>query len=249
MIDPPPSLQAVKGLEERALRAWPALETLPCRGWQVRFAGGYTKRSNSANALAPSSGFERVKPMVEIFYRSHHQPVIFRLTPLAGEDVDPVLEKAGYALVDPTLVMAAKLPDEACDASVVLSERPSEAWSHGVASASALPSSHAAIHARIVEAIPAPKIFATLMDEDEPLAFGVAVADRGMVGLFDIVVTKAARRRGVGRRIAKGLMAWGRSRGAVGAYLQVTATNSAAIALYGDLGFEEIYRYHYRVAA
>jgi ribosomal protein S18 acetylase RimI-like enzyme len=68
-----------------------------------------------------------------------------------------------------------------------------------------------------------------------------------MVGLFDIVVDPAARRRGAGKRITAALMAWGRSLGAAGAYVQVVASNVAAIGLYERLGFRVAYGYHYRI--
>jgi len=45
-------LAAVRGLEERAFNAWPALQTVLVDGWAFRWANGYTKRANSANALA-----------------------------------------------------------------------------------------------------------------------------------------------------------------------------------------------------
>jgi ribosomal protein S18 acetylase RimI-like enzyme len=42
------------------------------------------------------------------------------------------------------------------------------------------------------------------------------------------------------------LLDWAHRRGAAAAYLQVTAQNSGAIALYEGLGFTEAYRYWYR---
>ena len=39
---------------------------------------------------------------------------------------------------------------------------------------------------------------------------------------------------------------WARLRGAREAWLQVEADNAPALALYRSLGFDEVYRYHYR---
>ena len=114
-VEPPPSTKIVRAIEERSLRAWPAFETRPCRGWQVRYAEGYTKRANSANAVEPSARFGVVKPLAEIFYRAHRQPVIFRLTPLSGDDAEPLLVRSGYERIDPTQVMIAKLPPPASE--------------------------------------------------------------------------------------------------------------------------------------
>ena len=75
--------------------------------------------------------------------------------------------------------------------------------------------------------------------------YGLGVVERGMLGLFDILVDVNSRRRGHGRRIVTSLMAWGREQGASTAYLQVAADNAAAIRLYHGLGFREVYSYGY----
>jgi N-acetylglutamate synthase len=250
MIDPRLKENVIRSLEERALRAWPALLSAPCGGWVLRYAKGFTRRANSANALAPSVPFRSIRPLVEIFYRSHHQPVVFRLTPLAGADPDRLLEAAGYVAADPTLVMVARLPDSgALPPDVQIEAEASEEWRLGFAAVKAVPATQRAIHDRIIAAIDAPAAFAVIRHEGQPIAYGLAVADRGVVGLFDIVVSPEARRKGAGNRITAALLAWGRAQGAMGAYLQVLAENRAAIALYSSLGFEEAYTYHYRVLA
>ena len=48
-------LNLVRELEQRAFRAWPALETHSAYGWVQRISGGYTKRANSINAVSPKS--------------------------------------------------------------------------------------------------------------------------------------------------------------------------------------------------
>jgi len=41
---------------------------------------------------------------------------------------------------------------------------------------------------------------------------------------------------------------WAKNRGARRAWLQVVTTNIPAVSLYRSLGFEEVYRYAYRMA-
>ena len=48
------------------------------------------------------------------------------------------------------------------------------------------------------------------------------------------------------RRLVQSALKWARQRGARSAWLQVEADNAQALALYRALGFDEIYRYHYR---
>jgi ribosomal protein S18 acetylase RimI-like enzyme len=98
-----------RSLEERLFSAWPALHTTMCNGWLLRLSGGHTKRANSANPLNPLEqqvDFAQTISAVESFYQSHHQPCIFRITPLAPDGCDNALEQAGYRLLDPTHVMA-----------------------------------------------------------------------------------------------------------------------------------------------
>jgi N-acetylglutamate synthase len=241
-------LNVVRALEERALKAWPSVESKSCGGWILRASKGFTKRANSASALAPSVPFRSVRPMAEIFYRGHRLPVTFRITPLAGEEPDQHLEEAGYRRLDPSLVMVARLGETALPSSGVrLETRPSAEWKAGIAEAKGIEMAHRALHERLLAAIHSAVVFATVEEGGETVGFGLAVADRGVVGLFDVVVAPTARRRGIGRRLASALLAWGRSEGAMGAYLQVGEANEAARSLYAGLGFEDAYPYHYRI--
>src|SRR6478672_10783209 len=100
----------IQALERRAFRAWPALETATAHGWVQRFAGGYTKRANSINALEPQSEFTLdVKNALEAPYRARRLPPIWRLTPLAPDGTDSLLAEAGYRLIDRSLVQQAPI--------------------------------------------------------------------------------------------------------------------------------------------
>ena len=52
----------VRRLEELAFRGWPALEARDSAGWRLRFAGGYTKRANSINALRHDAETDSASP-------------------------------------------------------------------------------------------------------------------------------------------------------------------------------------------
>jgi len=78
-----------------------------------------------------------------------------------------------------------------------------------------------------------------------PVAFVAVEGDH--MGLFDVLVMPEARRRGLARKITESLYAWAWGHGARFAYLQVVATNQAAMPLYAGQGFRTVYEYEYRV--
>jgi ribosomal protein S18 acetylase RimI-like enzyme len=239
----------ILAIEQRALNAWPALHTRFAGGWALRLADGCTKRANSANPLAPKSPFAQVQATAERFYRRAGLPTVFRLTPLAPPDADGALAAAGYNLRDPSSLMIAPLSEVPPAPQVELAAHADAEWLAGVTSANATPHPLCAAHAAIVGAIRQPAAFATVREGGRSVGFGMAVAEQGYVGLFDLIVVPGRRGQGHGRALCEALLGWGRTRGAMRAYLQVQADNSPALGLYATLGFEPGYAYHYRVAA
>ncbi len=235
-------------LETSALTAWPALETIAVDGWALRFAGGHTKRANSANALAPTGAFDAIRREAERLYASKGLAPIFRITPLAPDGCDAALAQGGYRHFDPSLVMITALSRVRGSEGVEIAAHPSSGWLEGFAAANSVSINHRLAHDAILNAIPFPAAFATLHIHEQPVAFGLAVRDGAMVWLFDIVVAPSERGRGHGRAITEALLAWGESGGAAQACLQVREANETALTLYRSLGFAEAYRYHYRVA-
>jgi ribosomal protein S18 acetylase RimI-like enzyme len=68
-------------------------------------------------------------------------------------------------------------------------------------------------------------------------------------GITSIMTAPAARRRGVATRVVGELASWAAESGCPQVYLQVLASNEAALALYAGLGFSAHHRYEYRSPA
>jgi ribosomal protein S18 acetylase RimI-like enzyme len=241
----------VQALETRLINAWPAYEIEVVEGWILRFAEGYSKRANSASPLAPGATLDRdlVDHIVRAFAMRGLDPC-FRLTGLEAPDTDAQLADRGLTAFDPSHAMVAELgPDLEVDATVRIEPVPKPNWVKAAAAAYGADKADHDRLGRIVERIRQPAAFATLELDGEPAAWGLAVAERGYVGLYDIVVAPDLRGLGIGRRLVTTLMGWGQGAGAERAYLQVRETNTVAAELYTALGFKPAYRYTHRVAA
>jgi ribosomal protein S18 acetylase RimI-like enzyme len=235
--------------ERRGLNAWPASCNEVLGDWVLRASGGYTKRANSANAIARDASkfdFREIVVAAERFYAANGQPTIFRITPLADPEADSVLAAAGYDFIDLCTTMIAPLDDARASAEIQIERRPSSAWLDDAAAAKGVDPVLRTAHDLIIRSIRPPAAFATALFADAAAGFGLAALERGAIGLFEIAVRSELRGRGLGRDLIRALMAWGREQGAAEAYLQVLSTNGRAIRLYESLGFRAAYGYHYR---
>ena len=87
-----------------------------------------------------------------------------------------------------------------------------------------------------------------LVDGDAGFLLGRAVA--GEAELLTLAVAPEARRRGLARKLVSRFLYQARLRGAEAAFLEVSAENAAAIALYESAGFSRsgLRRNYYRTA-
>ncbi|GAA4421977.1 GNAT family N-acetyltransferase [Acidovorax lacteus] len=234
-------------LEECALNAWPAPRTVLHQGWVLRANGGFTKRANAVSALQDQAPWAGMQATAEAHYARLGQPAVFRITALAPAEADAALEQAGYRYFDPSWVMTAPLEAAAPDARVHCAPEPTAPWLDGTAAAQGYAVEAWPLHHATVRAVVPPHVCATLWANGQALGYGLAVCERGWVGLFDLVVLPSARGQGLGTALVRALMDWGRQAGAQAAYLQVRSANPRAQQLYERLGFVPTYRYHYRV--
>src|SRR5688572_20727460 len=108
-MSPAQKLDEVRRLEHLAFRGWPALDTRDIGGWRLRRSGGYTKRSNSINAIGPE--FSTNIEALEAPYRERGQSPVWRLTPLAPLEMEARLAERGYRAIERSLLQVCPLHD------------------------------------------------------------------------------------------------------------------------------------------
>jgi len=246
-------------VEELALNGWPALQTTLMDGWLLRTAEGYTKRSNSVSPLYGGGGESREMILgriraAERFYRAAGLDAIFKITPFAQPGMlDSLLDEDGYEKVEPSSVRLLNVMDFPVpltawpEDEIRIDEAVTDRWLHELGDLNQL--SEAALHTtrKLAQNCLQRQCFITLTIEGKPAACGLAVIERGYLGLYDIVVHPSRRNLGIGRELIAHLLQWGKAEGAGACYLQVVQSNGPANRLYDKLGFKEIYSYWYRV--
>jgi ribosomal protein S18 acetylase RimI-like enzyme len=245
--------ELIRRIEETSMSALPALKTIYYDGWVLRFANGYTRRSNSINPLYSSTlPIEDKIDYCERTYDSLKQNIAFKLTDAAiPGDLETQLIARGYehGPASPVSIQLCELTDLKSNpgVTVVRSETLSKAWQTEFFRMNGVSEDHYHTMRAMLNAIVPRTCCFSIETEDSTVACGFAVQDGQYVGLFDIVTDPNHRRRGLGQAITLDMMKWGKDQGASTAYLQVVADNKPAIELYKKIGFEEAYKYWYRV--
>jgi GNAT superfamily N-acetyltransferase len=218
--------------------------------WMLRFAGGVSRRANSANPLrARIQDIDASIAACEGLYRAQGRPTIFRIPAMIDPAMDARLEQLGYTVEGETVTLSGALAAMAAqpDPDVDGQAQPAQDWLAAMARLQGHTPDRALTYRRIVESIAIPAFFCGLRRDGQFVALAFGAVHDGLL-CFESVVTDARHRgRGHGRRVLATLAAWGKRNGATAACLQVEATNAPARALYGGLGLGmELYRYHYR---
>ncbi len=244
-----PERAAILALEERALNAWPAISVTLRDGWLLRRSHGHTKRANCVHMLYPGNDPTADKvAWAEAFYRESGQPPIFRITPLTPADLEQVLVSRGYRTVEPSLVKVGRIdPGWRQHENVLFSALDNADWIEAFAAAAALTPIHTAALHQMLRAVVPTSTLAHIEEDGVPVAFGMAVVERGQVGFFEMLTLPEARRRGFAAAIMESLLVWARNQGANTATLQVVEANGPARALYERFGLSTLYGYHYLV--
>ena len=245
------SLPAVRRLEAAGFRAWPA-ETVEYEGsWQKRLTPGHaTRRANCLVPLDPGDTRDIAERIdrVEAWYAAAGMSMVVKQTPLCPAQLVDWLRISGWRSEGEVSVQTVALSDYAQVAG--LDMIPSHDVPRFVDACIAVEGGRSRTPRAAME-----RLFSALQPEtgmfilgetiDHPKAVALCVHDGDLAGLQQVAVAAAERRQGLGRQITVAALKWARLRGAVTGWLQVETGNTAALALYAELGFKESYRYCY----
>lgn len=243
--------RAARRVEEAGLNALQTERQLFYDGWLLRLSPGKAKRARSVTAhFASSLPLEEKIAYCEQVYARHELPVLFRLTPFAHpQDLETVLRARGYVPFEETLVQVAPLhappecPAIAEDARVESVD--AVAFAHAAAALrSSSPKQLEAHLARLANS-PLEARHVVVHAEDRVVTTAQIACEGDLAGIFDVVTAADARGRGYATAAVARLVMWAWERAVATMYLQVNASNAAALAIYRKFGFSTLYSYHY----
>ncbi|MFJ8804739.1 GNAT family N-acetyltransferase [Streptomyces sp. NPDC102490] len=232
-----------------AARAWPPVESERLGGWELRAAGGFTRRANSVLPLGdPGLPLDEALTAVRRWYGERGLPAYVQTATGAEGTQEPLcaeLERRGWVR-EVTAEMwtggLAPVADLAEGTGVVLSRAADEAWlaryqRKGVSD----------VALRVLGAGPS-VWFATVPGADAtgvPAAIGRCVVDGRWASFAAVEVDPAQRRRGLATTVMAALARRALDEGASAAWLQVETDNAGARALYAGMGFAAHHAYHH----
>jgi ribosomal protein S18 acetylase RimI-like enzyme len=239
-------------IEDASLNASAPPQQLWLDGWLVRFCPGKAKRARSINAVAPGRlPFAEKLRRAEAAFGEAGLPVVARVTPFSQpEGFDAAFAALGYQSFDTTHVMVADIapqqPARALAAGLSLERADAASYAEIVGIFRGSPAAQRSAHAQRMSLSPVPYQGFLLKRAGELLACGQFAREGEFVGLYDVFTAPQARGQGLAKTLCAQLLAEASRQGARTAYLQVTAGNASAIAVYRALGFAPGYDYHYR---
>ncbi|MFC7885048.1 GNAT family N-acetyltransferase [Streptomyces sp. NPDC057376] len=229
-----------------ASRAWRPVESEWLGDWELRAAGGFTRRANSVLPLGdPGMPLDEALTAVRRWYGERDLPAYVQTATGAEGTQEPLcaeLERRGWVREVTAEVWTgglAPVADRAEGAGVGLAREADEAWlsryqRKGVSD----------VALRVLGSGPS-VWFATVPGADAPAAVGRCVVDGRWASFAAVEVDPAQRRRGLATAVMAALARRALDEGASAAWLQVEADNPAARALYTGMGFAAHHAYHH----
>ena len=250
--DRTPRLPDPARVEEAGLNALQTQRQLFYDGWLLRLSPGVAKRGRSVNAHFGSSLPLAVKVAhCEDLYAQQGLPVLFRMTPFVRpDDLEDALGRRGYEAFDQTLVQTVALerPPElpAFGNDVALDAPDTPAFVDAVGELRGSTDLQRDAHRERLAHSVLGKRFAVVRAAGRVVCTAQVAVEGELVGVFDVITAPDARGKGYATLACASLLSWAWQHGAQAAYLQVSADNAPAIAVYRKLGFATAYTYHYR---
>jgi GNAT superfamily N-acetyltransferase len=232
-----------------ASRAWRPVESERLGDWELRAAGGFTRRANSVLPLGdPGLPLDEALTVVRRWYGERGLPAYVQ-TATGAEGTQELLcaelERRGWVReVTAEMWIGALAPvadrvDPSEVSGVVLSRAVDEAWlaryrRKGVGD----------VALRVLGSGPS-VWFATVPGQEAPAAIGRCVVDGRWAGFAAVEVDPALQRRGLATTVMAALARRALDEGASAAWLQVETENGGARELYAQMGFAAHHAYHH----
>ena len=249
------STAAQLNLERVAAEGWRPAETEWIGGWLMRADHGWTGRANSALPLrAPGRPMAEMVAAAVGWYAQRGLPARIHVPMPARRLLERFLADTPFREPDevPDIgawhagpwidVLSGRLDHMPAQlsAAVTISATPDADWL-ALSRAGTVPATGVALLARHDRVA-----FVKVHAAGEVVAIVRGAVDEGWLGVTALEVAVGQRGRGHGRTAMSALVAWARAEhSADRGYLQIDATNTAAAALYGSLGWWPHHSYRY----
>lgn len=224
---------------------WPAAGVAAVAGVRLMYGAGGGKRVSAARASGAVPDAAALDD-AEAAMRAQGACPLFMIRP--GEAaLDAALAKRGYAVVDPTVLMAAPVAALAAPPAPITLfpvwpplQIMRDIWTENGIDAA---------RQAVMERAPEPKTALIARVSDRAAGVAFVGAHAGVAMLHAVEVLPGLRRKGAARNILTGAAWWAKGRGMDWLALAVTRANAGARALYAGAGMTEVCGYHYRMAA
>ncbi|MFD3476803.1 GNAT family N-acetyltransferase [Streptomyces sp. NPDC058695] len=235
-------------LARAAARAWQPVESERLGGWELRAAGGFTRRANSVLPLGdPGLPLAEALTRVRAWYERRGLPAFIQ-TATGAEGTQELLcaelEARGWVREVSAEMWVGGLAPVADGVDlgdrVGLTREPGEAWLGRYQRKGA-----SEVALKVLTTGPSVWFATVPGDGGEPDAIGRCVVDGRWAGFAAVEVAPSRRREGLASAVMTALARRALEEGASAAWLQVEADNEGARALYGRLGFAAHHAYHH----
>lgn len=221
---------------------WSPAQRVEQDGWILRRGDGGGKRVSAA-----TSGQPGVVPDIAAAERgmaAMGQPPLFMLRP-GDSALDEELDKRGYHIIDPVIIMTATaadvaaLPDDPlaaieCTAPLAVM---ADIWAAGGISDARL---------NVMRRSGSARVFMLGRARDHAAGCAFAAIDGTIALIHALEVAKDFRRAGAARQMVEKASFWAVEQGATEIGALTVETNTASRALFRGMGFQDATRYHYR---
>lgn len=232
-------------LEDMGMEVFPAFVEEHRNGCVFRAAGGVNYRNSSVAVLDPSVDLDWLLEETVSFSRAHQIEPVLRV-PRLWPSFEEALASRGWQMFRLCTVMDRSLAEEKePEAGDPLLDVDHERWLGFQLSARPLKPETAHVMTQIFSMLPERAERLVWREGGEELASALLWNKNGYSALMNMLVSPAARGKGVGKRFLAAMFQHAKGQGADTMWLQVLLDNTPAVSLYKAAGFSEVYRYAY----